>query len=397
MDYDRESPNPGRITCDVLTGYLGSGKTTLLNRYLRSGAGAGTAVVVNEVGEIGIDQLILQEVSDNVVLLDSGCLCCSLTGTLRETLLELASQARRAGLPLRRIVIETTGLAEPLPILHSLLGDKLLTGGFALGRVVTTVDAQHALAQLAAGRETARQIAVADVLVTTKTDLVEAAALSSLETAVRALNPRARVISAQAHDLLEAAFETPVDRVDGPVAAPLQAPGHAREGSHDDEHDGDHEDGYEGDEKGDYKGGHEVGRRGEPHRHLHHHHEIGAQSFWVDQQTSWPGIAAWWHLLMQRYEHRLLRCKGILQLVDTPAPVLVQGVGNYFYPPTRLARWPEGEPRARVTLIGEGLERDWLQASLRALCIDTGGLLPRTLDELEQVWGEPGDKPQVRA
>src|SRR5262245_16953101 len=116
---------PARIDCDLLTGFLGSGKTTLLNAWLRSPQSAGTAVVVNEVGDIGIDQLVLAQVTDNVVLLESGCLCCTLSGSLRETLLDLCATARMHGSALTRIVVETTGLAEPLPILHSLLGDKI--------------------------------------------------------------------------------------------------------------------------------------------------------------------------------------------------------------------------------------------------------------------------------
>ncbi|WP_063741150.1 CobW family GTP-binding protein [Caballeronia glathei] len=342
------------VVCDVLTGYLGSGKTTLLNRYLRT-RGEGTAVIVNEVGEIGVDQLVLREVSENVVLLDSGCLCCSVSGTLRETLLDLGTQAARAGLPLTRVVIETTGLAEPVPILHALLGDRLLTGRFELGRVVTTVDRQHALAQLEAGRETARQIAVADVLVTTKRDLADAASMPLLEAALNTLNPRARRIDAHADNALDAVFDAPAIRVgDSSADSARQA---ARTHDHDDHH---------------------------AHVHVH---GIGAQSFWVDFTTSWPGIAAWWNLLMQRYDRRLLRCKGVLGLDQAASPILIQGVGNHFHPPLRLARWPEGDARGRVTLIGEGLERDWLEASLQALRIDTSGLLPRTLEELAQVGG----------
>jgi G3E family GTPase len=155
------------VLCDVLTGYLGSGKTTLLNRYLRGSEASGTAVIVNEIGAIGVDHLILGEVSDNVVLLDSGCLCCSLTGSLRETLLDLYLQAERINISLKKVVIETTGLAEPLPILHALIGDRMLKDRFALRCVIVTVDGQQALEQLANRKETARQVAVADVLVIT--------------------------------------------------------------------------------------------------------------------------------------------------------------------------------------------------------------------------------------
>jgi G3E family GTPase len=353
MTSETNNPNQRRqsasIICDVLTGFLGSGKTTLLNRYLRRRDSEGTAVIVNEVGEIGIDQLVLRQVSENVVLLDSGCLCCSLTGSLRETLLDLASKAASAGLPLKRVMIETTGLADPLPILHTLLGDRTLTDRFEFGRVVTTVDGHQALAQIEAGRETARQIALADVVVITKTDLAEAASASALYTALQALNPRARRVDAQNDDALEVAFDAAVDNAG----------------------------------RGDLPGATNEPQQ-EGHHHHVHHHGIGAESFWIDSSTSWPGIAAWWHLLNQRYPRRILRCKGVLHVAETASPVLIQGVGNHFHPPTLLASWPDDDARGRLVVIGEGLEREWLQSSLRALSIDSGGVLPRNLNELAQ-------------
>jgi G3E family GTPase len=341
------------IPCDVLTGYLGSGKTTFLNRFLKSSEALGTAVVVNEVGEIGIDQVILGEVSDNVLLLDSGCLCCSLNGALRETLLNIAAQAKRIGMPLRKVVVETTGLAEPLPVLHSLIGDRALAGYFALGRVITTVDARLAAEQIRMQRETARQIAVADVLVITKTDLVDAAQVSAVGTMTIAMNPRARRIDAAADNALHAAFcEATPDRE--PIA-PLEALAHQHEHGHHDH----------------ARGVHET--------------SVGAESFWIDGDTSWPGIAAWWQLVVERYGARLLRCKGLFRLKETQAAVLIQGVGTHFYPPETLLRWPIGDNRARLTVIGEALERDWLASSLRALRIDEAGLLPRNLDELDRI------------
>jgi G3E family GTPase len=366
MTSETNDPKQGRrsapIICDVLTGFLGSGKTTLLNRYLRRRDSEGTAVIVNEVGEIGIDQLVLRQVSDNVVLLDSGCLCCSLTGSLRETLLDLVCKATSAGLPLKRIMIETTGLADPLPILHTLIGDRALTDRFEFGRVVTTVDAHQALAQIEAGRETARQIALADVLVITKTDLAEAASAPVLYAALQALNPRARRVNAQNDDVLDMAFDAAVDNVGNNVGKNVG--------------------------KGDLPAAANEPQQEEHHHHDHvHHHGIGAESFWIDSSTSWPGIAAWWHLLNQRYPRRILRCKGVLRVADAASPVLIQGVGNHFHPPALLASWPDDDARGRLVVIGEGLEREWLQSSLRALSIDSGGVLPRNLSELAQCLG----------
>ncbi|MFM0116887.1 CobW family GTP-binding protein [Paraburkholderia nemoris] len=359
-EMSQEALLPGAlIPCDVLTGYLGSGKTTFLNRFLKSAEALGTAVVVNEVGEIGIDQLILGEVSDNVVLLDSGCLCCSVSGTLRETLLDIAAQANRIGLPLRKVVIETTGLAEPLPILHALMGDRALAARFELGRVITTVDARLAAEQFRRRRESARQVAVADVLVITKSDLVDAAQVAAVEGLTVAMNPRARLIDSAADDALYAAFcEASACRES---ISPLQASGHPHGHGHRDH----------ADSRSNIHGVHET--------------SVGAESFWIDDETSWPGISAWWQLVVERYGARLLRCKGIFRLRETQDVVLIQGVGTHFYPPVTLSSWPIGDARARMTVIGESLERDWLKSSLRAFQIDEAGLLPRNLNELDLV------------
>lgn len=355
-------PDACRITCDVLTGFLGSGKTSLLNRFLHTEAARGVAVVINEIGAIGIDQLILSQISENVVLLESGCLCCSLSGSLRETLLDLKRQARAAGHPLTRVVIETTGLAEPAPILNILLGDQTLADSFVLGRVISTVDAHQALGQIRRQRETVRQVALADVLAITKTDLVDKQAELALNTALDGLNATALRVRANDADALTDIF------VRANPAVPARS-----------------------------EPTHEAGNSHDSHRHNHAAHPHGAvnnESLWLGPQRIHPaGLAAWTHLLICEYGDRLLRCKGLLHLSDPIRDVFVQGVGRYFHPSAAIARWPDSDPRARMVVIGERIDPSWLRASLPAFLIDETGLLPRTLEELNQVVHSTCDHP----
>lgn len=353
------------IVCDVLTGFLGSGKTTLLNRFLREGGAFGTAVIVNEVGAVGIDQLILSRVAENIALLESGCLCCSLVGALHETLLDLKRRAQEAGHPVERILIETTGLAEPAPILHVLLGSKSLSSeGFSLGRVIVTVDAQMAAGQIARQRETVRQVALADVLAITKTDLADAPGIVALHGALDGLNCVAPRFDVNAGSALSRIFVEPVPKFAAQMVTSVSGAIH------------------------------EIDEGSAPNvaSHRHHAHDahvhggVTSYSFWMDEGEVHPaGLAAWMHLLVNEYGDRILRCKGLFHLTEPQRDVHIQGVGSYFYAPAPLDTWPDEDRRARVVVIGEQLDEAWLQASLGALAIRESGLLPRNLQELCQV------------
>lgn len=377
------------IECDLLTGFLGSGKTTLLNAFLNSPQAKGAAVIVNEIGDIGIDQLVLAEVADNMLLLESGCLCCTLTGTLRETVLNLIETSRSQGNQLKRIVIETTGLAEPLPLLHSLLGDKALTDVIKLNQVIVTVDAMQAPKQVKQYPECVRQIAAADTVVITKIDQVNTSALQRVHDMLARINTSAsrteamsgkgsvEIFTRRSHtdhstSLTEKQLnDSPIqDEIDqGQLAsfhnwrqlteAAAMVPFPDKAGSY-------------------------LGRKPA------YHHRIRTESFYLDMPIFWPGIAAWWHLLVLRYGQKLLRCKGLFEVQGIPNPyVFIQGVGQYFHPPQYLTRWPDTkDARSRVICIGSGLENSWLQKSLRALQINEAGLLPSTLEELNSVFPE---------
>jgi G3E family GTPase len=381
-----------RIDCDLLTGFLGSGKTTLLNAWLRSPASKGTAVVVNEVGDIGIDQLVLAEVADNVMLLESGCLCCTLSGSLRETLLDLIAQSKRLPTPLTRIVIETTGLAEPLPILHSLLGDKILTATVRLNQVVVTVDGMQGMWQFDNQPEAVRQIAAAEVVVITKSDMAEADTIAATRAAVQRLNPTATVMACAAGEGADAVFtrsggDRQWDAVLAQGGGQLEH-GHAHEHTHDHQHgtdDGDHTDA----QIAKHDPGHQhADAHDHDHDHPHSFHErVSTESFYIDAPSTWPGVAAWWNLVSRHYGDELLRCKGLLRMTEAHTPQLfIQTVGKVFHRPEPVAQWPDSDPRSRLVCIGVGLDRAWLARSLAALRIDEPGLLPTDLAALDSLF-----------
>lgn len=365
-----------RIDCDLLTGFLGSGKTTLLNAWLRSSASAGTAVVVNEVGDIGIDQLVLAEVADNVMLLESGCLCCTLSGSLRETLLDLIAQSASLPTPLTRIVVETTGLAEPLPILHSLLGDRILTAAVRLNQVIVTVDGVQGMRQFDSQPESVRQVAAAEVVVITKVDMAAPGAIAATRGAVERLNPTATILTCTAGEGAQDVFtRSGGDRQwDAVLAqATAQEAGRAVQ-SHDHSHD------------------HCDEHRHDPadpaHDHAHSFHDrVSTESFHIETPATWPGVAAWWHLVSRRYGDDLLRCKGLLRIADAQPPqTFIQTVGKVFHRPEPVAQWPDSDPRSRLVCIGVGLDRAWLARSLAALRIDEPGLMPADLDALDSLF-----------
>ena len=334
------------IVFDLLTGFLGSGKTTLLNAYLRLEVGQDTAVIVNEFGAIGLDQLQYKELSEDVYLLDNGCLCCTVTHSLRETLLEIKDLTQRIGRPpLKRVVIETTGLADPLPVMHALLGDKSLMQHFRLGQVITTIDAVQGLQQLHSHVESRKQASVAEHLVITKTDMASAPILLELKIQLKKLNPYAHITESVSGQSAAAIFTT-----DLPSNTFKLLPKAFDENSH-----------------------------GSPHGS-----GIGSWSVFTDIQPTWVGISAWWHLLTLKFGNQRLRCKGLLAVNDARPFVLIQGVGKVFHSPTFLQAWPDTDLRGRIVCIGQDLDPDWLEASLKALTLKEASCRPRNLEELNE-------------
>jgi len=320
----------------VITGFLGAGKTTLLNHLLKQEAMAGCAVLVNEFGEIGIDHLLVEKLDENTVLLNAGCLCCTMRGDLSRALRELLPRARRD--EIRRVVIETTGLADPAPILATLMSDAVAASAYRLDGIVTVVDAVNGAAHLDAQQEAVRQVAVADRIVLSKTDLVDAA---ELRARLRLLNPGAPILVAEhgvvdATALLGAGLFNPDKKIPD-VRGWLDAEAYA------DEHEHHH---------------HDVNR---------HDERIAAFCVTIDQPLHWQGVATWLDMLVATRGESLLRVKGILNVVGQERPVVVHGVQHLFHPPVLLSGWPEDDARtSRLVFITRDLPRDVIEEGLRA-------------------------------
>ena len=332
----------------VLTGFLGSGKTTLLSRLLRDPDLADTAVLINEFGEIGLDHHLLERIDETMVLLTSGCLCCTVRGELSDAIKRLLSQRERGLVPaFRRLVIETTGLADPLPVLSTLAADPVLRHHVRVGSVITTVDAVNGTDQLRRQPESLNQAAVADTLVLTKTDLAGEAAIAAVLETLGALNPDARLLRAAEDDLgaahLLADHPAPVrsgwNRMrcqpvnEGPGAA---------------------------DDRPEATAG----------------HTLSVEAFWleIDQPLDWTGFAVWLSMLLHRHGGSVLRVKGILNVEGSPTPVAIHGVQQLVHAPRHLDAWPDGDRRSRIVFIVRGLDPALVRRSLRAF-----GILSDTL------------------
>ena len=347
-----------RIPVTVLTGFLGSGKTTLLNKLLRRPELADTAVIINEFGEIGLDHLLVEKSDDEgMVTLNSGCLCCTVRGDLVRTMSELFLKRSRGEVSsFRRMVVETTGLADPAPILHTLMTDPLLASRYRLDGVVTTIDGVNGSNTLDNHEEAIKQAAVADRLLLTKGDIADTSKLAELKHRLHHLNPGATAISITSGEIdpnkiLNAGLYNPESKT-ADVKKWLQA--EAYEGSHDHGHHHGHKHGHD-DHGSDH--GHDHGhddKHGEQDPHDVNRHDDRIRSFCMtfDEPMSWSTVAAAFDALVTYRGPDLLRMKGILNVKDTDKPVVVHGVQHVFHPPATLEAWPEGDDRkSRVVFI----------------------------------------------
>jgi G3E family GTPase len=321
----------------VLTGFLGSGKTTLLSHILRDPAFARTAVIINEFGEVGLDHDLLEQTREELVLLANGCVCCTVRGDLQATLARLARDGAAHGID--RVVLETTGLADPAPILHTLMAEPSLREHFRFDRLITTVDAVNGADTLARHDAARHQVALADRLVLTKTDLSTPQGRAALERRLAALNPGAPVCPAtQGRIEPEILFGGAVahDAADSDAWI-ARATGH-------DHHDHDHH-----------------------HPHHHHDHAGGIRSHAVvlDDPVSWRGFQAWLDMMTAMRGPDLLRVKGIVHVREHPeAPIVIHGVQHIFHPPRKLDAWPGTDRRTRLVFITRGIDQDDIEATL---------------------------------
>jgi G3E family GTPase len=328
------------IPVDIVTGFLGSGKTTLLQRLLASPELAHTAVLVNELGEVGLDHLLLRHVDETTVVLPSGCVCCALRDDLTAAIRDLYSKREQGAIPrFDRLAIETTGLADPAPILFTLMAEPVLRHHFRVGHVVTTVDAVNGGGHLARHPESVKQVAVGDRVVLTKTDLTGRAPAEALRAACRRLNPTALI------------FDPAVEPI-GPDQLLTGDPA-------------DH-----------------SGARQETRRWLEaaaaaapetaagpvspHDRDIYAFSVTVDRPLDWTAFGLWLTMLLHAHGEDVLRVKGLLQVVGVPTPVVIHGVQHLVHPPVHLAGWPTADRGTRLVFIVRKLERQVIERSLAA-------------------------------
>ncbi|HYC44228.1 MAG TPA: GTP-binding protein [Burkholderiales bacterium] len=346
-----------QVPVTIVTGFLGSGKTTLLNRLLAQPALAGAAVIVNELGEIGIDHLLIAAPAENMVLLDTGCLCCTIRGDLVQTLSDLRDKRVSGAVPpFSHVVIETTGLADPVPLIQTIAADPDVGGAYRLHDVVTMVDAVNGAAQLDAQPESVKQAAVADALLVTKTDLAAPQAVRALRGRLEALNPGADV-----HEVVDGRIDAAVllrgnvydpatksvelerwlkaRRFAAEVTPKLTLPLRERAGSPA------------------LSGG--RSELGSPHAH-----DIRSFALYHDRPIRRAGLMMWLDMLAGLKGANLLRVKGVLNVEGEP--VVVHAVQTVVHEPVQLEAWPSDDRRSRLVFITRGMEREEIERTFEA-------------------------------
>ncbi|MBN9513275.1 MAG: GTP-binding protein [Alphaproteobacteria bacterium] len=344
--FDRDK-SAERLPVALITGFLGSGKTTLLNRVLGDSRMARSLVLVNEFGEVGLDHLFMEQVGGDMVLLQSGCVCCTIQGDLDRTLRDIAKRRAAAETPpFDRVLLETTGLADPAPILQLLLNHPMISHDYRLDGVVTTVDAVNGAQQLDEHAEAVKQAAVADRLLISKTDLADIAASARLRARLEELNPGAALYEIVQGDidpalLFDSGPFDPAGKGDK-VLAWLNAEAHG----HGHQHDG----------------------------HEHHHHDrsrhnehIGSFCLTFEEPLDWDFFNRWLMAVRASWGDQLLRVKGVLNIAGESQPLVIHGMHRTFHPPTLLARWPDADHRSRLVFITRDLDRASVEESWKQM------------------------------
>jgi len=322
FDPDRSAE---RLPVSLITGFLGSGKTTLLNRLVQRPELKDSLVIINEFGEIALDHLLVAPVEGETVVLASGCLCCAVRGDLQETLRRLLVERERGEVPeFRRVLIETSGMADPAPVAQLFLNNQLLGAYLRLDAIVATIDAMVGRGVLVQHWEARKQTAIADRLLLTKTDLAAAKAIEPLIRSLRQLNPAAPI-----HRVVNGEIDPAVLFGVGPFDPTRHSPGFAEW----------------------------LGDDAVSGAHHEHHSEAQSLCLTADATLDWARFHDWLGWLRLADGERLLRVKGVLNVAGEVGPVVVHGVQHIFYPPVTLSHWPDDDRLSRLVLIARGLDR----------------------------------------
>ncbi len=317
----------------IVSGFLGSGKTTLLRNLLADPRAGEVAVIVNEFGEVGIDHHLVRKTDARTTLLRNGCVCCSMRDDLAEALRGLLSQRQRGTIPpFARVVIETTGLADPAPILQTIVHDPVIRNHYRVGRVVATIDAPGGMANLATYGEALRQAAAADHIAVTKQDLTTPATIAALKERLRAINPTATISDASfgqidfgalvADGLAGAAYLGNLGDL-SPAEIAASTPIHAASD------------------------------------------RVSSRCLVFEDPLNWQMFGIWLTMLLHRHGDRVLRVKGLLNVGEEKGPLLLEGVQHVMHAPRHLGEWPDDDRRSRIVFIARDLDLDRVDASLR--------------------------------
>ena len=363
----RMSTESDLIPVTLLTGFLGSGKTTVLNHLVRQPALADALVIINEFGEMALDHLLVAHSTENLAMeMSSGCLCCTIRGDLVKTLRDITWRfARNGQRQFRRVLIETTGLADPAPIIHTLMTHPQIVPKYRLDGIVATVDMATGMHTLDQHKEAIKQAAMADTLLLTKSDLVPEEQRGDLLRRLEDINPAAprwQVVNGEIapKQILNLGLFTAESKTPD-VARWLKEEAYAAASPHvhaHGHHDHDHH--YDDDHAHDHEYGHE-------HQDVNRHDDhIRAFCFAIDEPVPEEVLASWLEVLMGFMGSRILRIKGILNVEGSEQPIVVHGVQHVFHPPVSLPAWPSEDRRSRLVFITQDVGRDAIEETFRA-------------------------------